>query len=184
MLETSSTFLQQQQQPVVFIAPGEYGEAGISARGEDNFPVPPAVKYWHTLKNPGNLSKLLPGDSSRWFPGGGDHAYMIHHFLNQRIVIPISDLWLILIAALLGKGIVIAIKKVNEEKLPEKEQQFFLLLDTKGKWFLLLISATVSYGFASLQLYISAAIILPFVLPMATFWSFILLSLWERKPRF
>jgi hypothetical protein len=183
LLETSSTFLQQQQQPVVLITPGEYGEAGISGRGEDNFPVPPAVKYWRTLKNPSDLSKSLPGDLSKWFPGGGAHAYMIHHFLNQRIVTPIPDLWLILIAALLGKGIVIAIKKVNEEKLPEKDQQFFLLLDTKGKWFLLLISATVSYGFASLQLYISAAIILPFVLPMATIWSFILLSLWERKPR-
>lgn len=184
LLETSSTFLEQQQQPVVLIAPGEYGEAGISGRGEDNFPVPPAVKYWRTLKNPGDLSKWLPSDLSQWFPGGGAHAYMIHHFLTQRIVTPIPDLWLILIAALLGKGIVIAIKKVNEEKLPEKGQQFFLLLGSKGKWFLLLTGATGIYGLASLQLYISAAIILPFVLPVATICSFVLLSLSERKPRF
>ncbi|MGC1394293.1 MAG: CHASE2 domain-containing protein [Coleofasciculaceae cyanobacterium] len=177
LLETSSTFLEQQQQPVVLIAPGGHGDAGITGRGEDNFPMPPAVKYWRTLKNPGNLTKWLPGDLSRWFPGGGAHAYMIHHFLNQRIIKPIPDLWLVIIAALLGKGIVLALKKVNEEKEP-----IYLLLDRKSKWFILLTGATGIYGLASLQLYISAAVVLPFILPMVTIWSFIFLSFSERKP--
>ena len=184
LLETSSTFLQQQQQPVVLIAPGGHGEAGITGRGEDNFPVPPAVKYWRTLKNQSDLTRWLPGDLSRWFPGGGAHAYMIHHFLNQRIVTPIPDLWLVLIAALLGKGIILVVEKVNKEKLQQKEEQVFLLLDTKGKWFLLLTGATVIYGLASLQLYISAAVVLPFVLPMATIWSLVLLNVSETKSRF
>lgn len=164
-----------QQQPVVLIAPGGHGDAGLTGRGEDNFPVPPAVKYWRTLKNPGDLS--------RWFPGGGAHAYMIHHFLNQRIVSPIPDIWLVIIAALLGKGIILVIKKVNEEKIQAKQERVFLLLDTKGNCFLLLTGATVIYGLVSLQLYVTAAMVLPFVLPTATVWSFVLLTFSETKSR-
>jgi hypothetical protein len=43
---------------------------------------------------------------------------------------------------------------------------------------------TVIYGLASLQLYISAAVVLPFVLPMATIWSLVLLNVSETKSRF
>jgi hypothetical protein len=181
LLETSSTFLQQQQQPVVLIAPGQYGEAGISGRGEDNFPLPPAVKYWRTLKNPSDLSRWYPSDLSRWFPGGGAHAYMIHHFLNQRIVTPIPDLWLVLIAALLGKGIVVSLEKDNEEKTKKEKRVLALLSNTQGKCLLLLTSGTVIYGLVSLQLYISAAVVLPVVLPTATLWSFVLLTFLQKK---
>lgn len=164
LLESSSKL----PQSIVLIAPGGHSDAGITGRGEDNFPLPPAIKYWRTLKNSNDLS--------RWFPGGGVHAYMIHHFLNQRIVTPIPDLWLVIIAALLGKGIILTLEKINEEKTPEKEQQFLWLLpDTKGKWLVLLTSGSAIYGLVSLQLYISAAIVLPFVLPTATIWSFVLL---------
>jgi len=181
LLETSSTFLQQQQQPVVLIAPGQYGEAGISGRGEDNFPLPPAVKYWRTLKNPSDLSRWYPSDLSRWFPGGGAHAYMIHHFLNQRIVTPIPDLWLVLIAVLLGKGIVVSLEKENEEQAEKEKRVLYFLTNTKGKYLLLLTSGTMIYGLVSLQLYISAAVVLPVVLPIATLWSFVLLTFSERK---
>jgi len=46
---------------------------------------------------------------------------------------------------------------------------------------LLLASATAVYGVASLQLYITTAVVLPFVLPVATLWSFVLLGLLEGK---
>jgi hypothetical protein len=173
LLETSSTFWQQQQQPVVLIAPGGHGEAGITGRGEDNFPVPPAIKYWRTLKN--------HSDFSKWFPGGGAHAYMIHHFLTQRIVTPIPDLWLVLIAALLGKGIILALEKVNEQKEPKF---LWILPDSKGKWLVLLTSGSAIYGLASLQLYISAAVVLPWVIPTATLWSFVLLSFSQQKSHY
>ncbi len=179
LLEAPSTLLKQQ--PVVLIAPGGHGDAGLTGRGEDNFPMPPAVKYWRTLKNPGDLSRWLPGDLLRWFPGGAAHAYMIHHFLTQRIVTPIPDLWLVLIAALLGKGIILALEKVNEQK----EQQFlWLLSDSKGKWLVLLTSGSAIYGLASLQLYISAAVVLPWVIPTATLWSFVLLSFSQKKSHY
>jgi cobalamin synthase len=107
---------------------------------------------------------------------------MIHHFLNQRIVTPIPDLWLMVIAALLGKGIVLALEKAKQEKQIRKEKLFFLVLrDKRGKWVLQLASATAVYGVASLQLYITTAVVLPFVLPAATLWSFVLLGLLENK---
>ncbi len=172
LLETSSAKLLEQK-PVVLIAPGEYGEAGISGRGEDNFPLPPAVKYWRTLKNPSDLS--------RWFPGGGAHAYMIDHFLNQRIVTPIPDLWLVLIVALLSKGIIVSLEKENEEKMEKEKRVLSLLSNTQGKFLFLLSSGTLIYGLVSLQLYISAAIVLPFVLPTATLWSLVILTFSAKK---
>jgi len=46
---------------------------------------------------------------------------------------------------------------------------------------LLLTSGTVIYGLVSLQLYISAAVVLPVVLPTATLWSFVLLTFLAKK---
>lgn len=162
----------QLQQPIVLIAQGGHIDAGMTGKGEDNFTLPPAVKYWRTLENPNDLSE--------WFPGGGVHAYMIHHFLNQRIVTPIPDLWLLIIAAFLGKVVVVIWEKQQEQQISNKQQAITFLPDKKGKYLLLLTSATAIYGLASLQLYISAAVVLPLLLPTATFWSFILLYLIKR----
>jgi hypothetical protein len=106
---------------------------------------------------------------------------MIHHFLNQRIVTPIPDLWLVLIAALLGKGIVVSLEKDNEEKTKKEKRVLALLSNTQGKCLLLLTSGTAIYGLVSLQLYISAAVVLPVVLPTATLWSFVLLTFLPKK---
>lgn len=164
----------QQQPPIVLIAPGGYEEAGVLAEGKDNLPVPAAVEYWRSRAN--------PPDKREIFPGGEAHAYMIHHFLNRRIVTPIPDIWLMVIVAFLGKGIALRLEKANEEKIQEKEQLFlFLFPDKQGKLILFLTSATAVYGLASLQLYISAAVVLPVVLPALTLWSFVILALWRQK---
>ncbi len=42
-------------------------------------------------------------------------------------------------------------------------------------------SATALYGVASLQLYITAGVLLPVLLPAATLWTYILLAQLERK---
>lgn len=170
----ASSALRPEQPPIVLIAPGGYGEAGVLGDGMDNLPVPAAVGYWR--------SQATPPDRRKIFPGGEAHAYMIHHFLNRRIVTPIPDLWLIVIAALLGKGIVLALEKAKQEKHIKKEKLFlFVFPERHGKWVLLLSSATAVYGVASLQLYITTAVVLPFVLPVATLWSFVLLGLLEGK---
>jgi CHASE2 domain-containing sensor protein len=169
-----SPALRQEQPPIVLIAPGGYGEAGVLGDGMDNLPVPAAIGYWR--------SQATPPDRRKIFPGGEAHAYMIHHFLNQRIVTPIPDLWLMVIAALLGKGMILALEKAKQEKQTAKEKLFlFVFPERQGKSVLLLASATAVYGVASLQLYITTAVVLPFVLPVATLWSFVLLGLLENK---
>lgn len=176
LLESSadSLKLNRDRQPVVMIAPGGYGEAGVSKAGEDNFPVPVAVNYWRDRQN--------PRDQRQVFPGGEAHAYMIEHFLSQRLVVPIPDLWLVGVAAFLGKATALALEKGTEKKEKEKAKiRLFLLSLGGGKWLLLPAYATAVYGLASLQLYITAATLLPWSLPVATFWIYVVLARFERK---
>jgi hypothetical protein len=54
-----------------------------------------------------------------WFTGGESLAYTIHHLLNQRLVVPIPDVWMILIAALLGKSLCFTcLKRISEKFEP------------------------------------------------------------------
>ena len=46
---------------------------------------------------------------------------------------------------------------------------------------IVMASATAIYGLVSLQLYITAEVLLPLVVPTATFWTYILLAQLERK---
>jgi CHASE2 domain-containing sensor protein len=147
----------QFQQQVVLIAPGGYEEAGVRP-GADNFPVPRAVDYWrerlgYAANRPDN------------FAGSEALAYMIHHFLTQRLVVPIPTLWLIGVAALLGKGVVLVWRKRNKGR---------------QRWTIGLASATALYGLVGLQFYISAGVLLPWLLPSAAFWIYVLPTL-RRK---
>ena len=151
-----------ERRPSIVIIAAGYQEAGL-APGEDNFPLPAAMNYWRSQKHPPNPSSV--------FTGGEIHAYMVHHLVNQRLVIPIPNLWLIGVAVLLGKGAVLMLEtEVNNKK---RKQEVLLLL--------LLLALTLIYGLASLQIYISAAILLPWVLPSLTFWSYIVLYLINKK---
>ncbi|HEY9631949.1 MAG TPA: CHASE2 domain-containing protein [Coleofasciculaceae cyanobacterium] len=171
---TESLKLDPHQQPVVIIAPGGHSEAGINAQGEDNFRLPPATGYWRSQQN--------PPDEREKLPGGEIHAYLIHHFLNQRFVVPIPDLWMIVVAALLGKGAVIALENVKTETKHRNGKHTLLLLSSgRGKWVLAMASGTVIYGLVGLQFYITSAVLLPFVLPVATFWTYILLNQLQKK---
>jgi hypothetical protein len=153
----NSPQLSHLQQQVVMIAAGGYGEAGVFQEGQDNFPLPAAVSYWFQQANP-----PIP---RRRFTGGESHAYMIHHYLNRRLVVPIPDLWLIGVAALLGKGMVLTMKP-RQQRL---------------RWGMLL-GGTVVYGLVSLQLYIFGALILPWVFPSVTFWTYALPGVLRKKP--
>jgi hypothetical protein len=135
-------------QQVVIVAPGGYGEAGIAADGEDNSPLPPAVSYW--------LSQSKPNVMRSRFTGGEAHAYMVHHFLSPRLVVPYPDFWLVGVAVLLGIT------------------RNFVCLSGRRKWAIFLSLATVVYGVVSLQVYITAAVLLPWFLPSVTLWIYIL----------
>lgn len=136
--------------PIVLIAPGGYDRAGVTGQGEDNFPVPMAVAFWRN-RAVGNLQ------SAPIFTGAEAHAYMVHHLLNQRLVIPIPDLWLILIAAILGKAIVV----------------FQLMPKSKQVWIGLGLG-TFIYPLFALELYQAAAVLLPWFLPLVIFWVYLL----------
>ncbi|BAY93678.1 MULTISPECIES: CHASE2 domain-containing protein [unclassified Tolypothrix] len=145
------------QKQVVIIAAGGYDEAGMSIDKEDNFDVPPALDFW----------RLQQGNNSRIIPGGEVHAYMVHHFLTQRLVIPIPDVWILGIAILMGK-------------------YFYYLLRKHShycwQWLMLISLLTVVYGIISLEIYISSlAIIIPWFLPSATVWTYFITGFLRRR---
>ena len=133
-------------QQIAIIAPCGYDEAGITP-GSDNFPVPLAVAYWRERLG-------LTSNSSGKFTGSEVHAYMIHHLLTQRLVIPIPHLWAIALAGLLGKGVTLVLEKHYRQR---------------QLWVLSLTGATAIYGLVGLQVYITAEVLLPWLLPSATF---------------
>jgi hypothetical protein len=143
------------QQQVILIAPGGYREA------PDNFSVPLAIAYQRV-----KLELNAPGINLEKFTGGEALAYMIHHFLTRRLVVPIPDLWALGIVAGLGKGATLVYQKRARHRL---------------RWAMGLASATAIYGLVALQLYISAAVLLPWFLPSAAFWIYVLPAL-RRKP--
>ncbi len=144
---------------IVIIAPGGYGEAGMSKDGEDNFNLPPAIELWRRLENPGNSNEVLTG--------GEIHAYKVHHLLKNRIVIPIPDLWMVLIAAVLGKSLYFIMYKN-----PRIQLQIFL---ASGAF-------TAVYGVVSLQIYLSSiAVILPWFLPSLTIWLYVMPAFIRKK---
>ncbi len=144
------------QQQVVIISPG-YSEAGVSKEGEDNFELPAAVAYWRGQENSAN----------KLFTGGEYHAYMVHHLLTQRLVVPIPDLWIIGIAILLGKAMYLWRQRKQHHR-------------SLG---LIAVSIITSvYGLVSLQLYISStAVLLPWFLPSVTLWIYVLPAVFRRK---
>ncbi|GAA6623531.1 hypothetical protein [Scytonema sp. NUACC26] len=145
------------QKQVVIIAPGGYGEAGMSIDKEDNFDLPPALDFW----------RLQQGNNSRIIPGGEVHSYMVHHFLKQRLVIPIPDVWILGIAVLMGKYL------------------YYILCKNpryRWQWLMLLTLLTGVYGIISLEIYISSlAVILPWFLPSATVWTYFITAFLRRK---
>ncbi|AKG20375.1 CHASE2 domain-containing protein [Calothrix sp. 336/3] len=150
---------QKLQQQIVIVAPGGYEEAGTGQNNEDNFDLPAGMAYWRNQENPDNTRGVLTG--------GEVHAYMTHHYLHNRMVLPIPDIWAIALAILLGKFISDYLSNHPEQKL---------------KQVILLSVGSTAYTIISLQLYISSiAILLPWLLPTATFWFYILPVIWKDK---
>jgi CHASE2 domain-containing sensor protein len=156
----SPTQLTHLSEQVVIIAPGGYADAGIKP-GEDNFTPPTAMQYWYDLENPTNPARLMTG--------GELHAYLIHHALNQRFVVPIPDVWMMGVVAIAAKGIILLILP---QKVSQQRQQL-------GIW---LAGTTVLYTAISLQLYASSlAVLLPIAFPSAVLWMYVLPRLLKRR---
>jgi hypothetical protein len=132
-------------QQVVLIVPWQYEEAGVNIPGADNFPLPKATRFWRGTTKGTTQS------------GGESHAYMLHHFLHQHIIIPIPDFLMILIAALLGKSL-------GSSHLYKSASRKQILLLSGGS----LVVVVITW-----QLYITCQVLVPYFLPLLTFWSYI-----------
>jgi len=144
------------QETIVIIAPGGYDQAGLTYLGEDNPPLPDAIAYWRQQQD----------DFDETFTGGKVQAYMTHHFLNSHLITPIPDLWLVLLAGLVTKVIIL--------NLQQRQLKPTLIIFSLG-------TATITYGLISLQLYITAAILLPWLLPSVVVCSYLFPHLWSRR---
>jgi hypothetical protein len=131
----------------VMIIAGGYDEVG-----DDNWPLPAALVHWH------GQSGILTG--------GQAHAYMTHHFLTDHLVMPIPDLWMVLVAAVGGKAIALG--------LGQRIRRY----PVQSRW--IFATGAAGYGLLCLQLYISGLILLPWSLPTLTMGLF-LLPLTRRK---
>ncbi|MBE9044832.1 CHASE2 domain-containing protein [Pleurocapsales cyanobacterium LEGE 10410] len=140
-------------QQIIIIGSGGYSEAGLT-QGSDNFATPSAVGYWQPERR-----LDLNGTP---FTGSEFLAYMTHHFLERRLVIPIPELGMVLTALLIAKGI-----KLGLAKRTIKPRSILMLM----------LGTTIIYGLVGLQLYISGAILIPWLLPSVAIWAYILPSI-------
>lgn len=138
------------QGQIVILAAGIYNDAGIIP-GQDSYRMPAAARYWR-LKQGHQQNQQV-----NTITGGEIHAYMTQAFLTNRLVIPIPDFWMVGLAALLGKSMMLSkFKQIH------------------WAW---LLSGTAVYGLLALQIYISTAIVLPTLLPILAFWTYSLPTL-------
>lgn len=125
----------------LFIVPN-YAAAGIDQENEDNFRAPPAFRYWK--------------EGRRILTGGEYHAYLLYQYLNNRMVTPIPDVWMILLAAALGKSVRLLVPQASENR---------------RRYWLILSGGSAFYALLSLELYASSvAIALPILSPLLVFW--------------
>ncbi len=143
------------QGQVVIIGSGGYDQA------DDSFPVPLAVRYWRSVKNQAEQNHQTL--QSQVFPGAAAHAHTVHHLLVQHTLLWIPDLWIIGVAAIFGKGMTLLL-------IGKKHSQRRTLVCLSG-------GGTVAYGLIGLQSYVSASVLLPWLLPSALFWLYILPAL-------
>jgi hypothetical protein len=142
---------------VIIISSGGYYEAGVEQPGADNFPVPWAVAFWRAfLATETDPEKTV--SHAQNFSGAEAKAYMISSLLRRGWITPIPDFWLVLLAAGFGKATTLWLAQSTN---PAK---------TRWRWVSL---APLGYGILGLQIYISAAVLLPWFLPAITFWSYL-----------
>ena len=132
------------QSQVVILAAGAYEESGAPP-GSDNLAIPPGVAYWQD-RDP----TQLPTDS---FPGAEELVYGLHHLLQDHLVIPIPDLWMVGLAIILGKS--------GALWLSQRPRR-------KGRWIIGFVLGSAAYGGFTLYVFVGANVLLPWVLPTAT----------------
>jgi hypothetical protein len=164
-----------QKQTILIIS--NYPEAGIQQGAElvpEVFLPPPAMQYWYQQSEPQNPYRDMTN--------GEHHAYLFDHFLNRRWVVPIPDLWMILTTALAGKVAVVYLQQRTSKFSQTSTQSTPQSLIKRWSGIIALTAGTAFYILISLELYASsAAISFPILLPVSTFWFYVLPTLVKRK---
>ncbi|MEM0978680.1 MAG: CHASE2 domain-containing protein [Cyanobacteria bacterium P01_H01_bin.58] len=144
------------QSSIVLIGGVGYAEGGVDPLATDISLNPPAIAYWRRWGRDDSTEKTFAGVEAI--------AYDVHHFLRSHYITPIPALWMIGVAAGFGAGIALyGIPQLNNRR--------------QGLW--LLAGATTGYGWLSLQLMISTGLLLPWLLPSATVWIYVLPKIWR-----
>ena len=146
-------------QKTVLIVPG-YKGAGIDEEDSDLAILPLSLSFWG--ERPDGQRVNRPDGK---FPKGEGHAYMVHHLLVPRWLIPVPDVLMVLLAALLGKGAVLWVR--------DRPQQ-------RQRWRRVFLSANALYLLISLQLYLWPAVLFPWLLPSLSFWFYVRPALTRR----
>jgi CHASE2 domain/CHAT domain len=139
----------------VLIATGNDERLGKVAGQPDRMPIPTAVKYW---------------TEQTWLTGGQSLAYTTHHFMRRHFITPIPDIWVIALAILVSK-IAVYIIKSKSPLTPKLRLQIL-----SGA-----LVGVVLYGVAALQLYVSAALLLPWFIPSSVFLAYVLSTTRRQK---
>ncbi len=169
LYETNTPELQHLSQQTALIASGGYEAAGL-VPGDDleNFVPPLAVQYWYQQQNPQHLDRKMTG--------GENLAYLFDQILQRRFVVPIPDLLMVWLAAIVAKAIFIQQQK-RLSRLSAAD-----LSRHRTRLGLGLIGGSVLYAGLSLQLYVSSlAILVPIVLPLSMVWLYLLPLLKKLK---
>lgn len=160
---------------VVILAAGLYDQAGMYPGQGDAMPMPPALTYWRDrLYRPAQPRPAFndPSYWSRELTGGEHLAYELHHLLTGRLVVPVPDLLVILPTVLLGVSLRSWLLYRQRQGQWNRRQRRLVTLGS--------LSSTVLYSLTSLQLYITAGVLLPIFLPSVVFWSYLVTAL-RRK---
>jgi len=139
---------------VVLIGAGGYEDS------EDKYSLPLSTRYWRRVK---------PRTSEQEFPavmtGVEIHAYMAHHFLEKHLIASIPTIWLLGVAAIVGRSTTFY---MLEQRATSQQKKILLLM-------------IFGAGLISLQLYISARIAIPWLFPSSLFVMYTL-PIFRRKP--
>ena len=154
LLDSSNQFSNLPQQ-IVLVAPGGDERLGMGESPDQS--LAPTALGFHT--------------GQEWLTGGEALAYMTHHWLQRHLVIPIPDLWMVGIAVGLGKAVALFIRS--------RSGQWTQL--TRLQVSVALVTLTGIYGLIVLQVYISALLLLPWLLPSAVFLTYSLSAIKRRS---
>ncbi|MEO0456327.1 MAG: CHAT domain-containing protein [Cyanobacteria bacterium P01_A01_bin.114] len=144
-------------QPIALIAAGTY------ERNLDKQAAPLAYLFWCRQGQVLNTFAIDLEGCDRNITHGQFNAYMVHHWLNHHHVSKIPDWWMILIAALAGKGF-----SIHQQGLPSDRR---VLNRRYG------VGLTFLFGLFSLQIYVSFLLLIPWFFTSLTFWLYL------RPPR-